>query len=193
MTSRKNGLRTVAFTVLMFAAATWGKPAHAQRTMSEQNMITLYGFTPFTGSSDLGGELCWGRYQLNSYWKVKADLESSSHKLQTGHTMNSCDIMFGGSYMHRLACTRSRNLSLYAGGGTFIGYEFYDPKKRLPEYIDTGLPVGNFLYGINAMAEVEFFFHRIIALVVYAELPVNFSSPLSKVRYRAGAGIRINL
>ena len=156
-------------------------------------MITLYGFTPFTGPSDLGGELCWGRYMLNSCWKVKADLETSSNSLRTGHTMSSCDISIGGSYMYRLACTRSRNLSFYAGGGAFIGYEFYDPKKRLPGYIDTGLPVGNFLYGISAVSEVEFFFLRTVALVVYAELPVNFSSPLSKVRYRAGAGIRINL
>jgi hypothetical protein len=177
----------------MFAAATWGKPAHAQRTMSGQNMITLYGFTPFTGSSDLGGELCWGRYQMNSYWKVKADAESSSHRLKTGHTMNACTVTLGSSYMHRLACTRSRNVSLYAGGGVFIGYEIYDPLKKLPKYINTGLPAGNFLYGINANIEGEFFILKRLALVVYAELPVNFSSPLSKVRYRAGAGIRINL
>ena len=193
MTSQKNGFRTVATAVLMFAAVTLGRPAHAQRTMSGQDMITLYGFTPFTGPSDLGGELCWGRYMLNSYWKVKADLETSSHSLRTGHTMSSCDISIGGSYMYRLACTRSRSLNLYAGGGAFIGYEFYDPSKRLPEHIDTRLPVGNFLYGVNAVSEVEFFFLRTVALVVYAELPVNFSSPLSKVRYRAGAGIRINL
>ena len=193
MTSRKYGFRAATVAILMFTAATLGKPAYGQRTMNGQDMVTLYGFTPFTGSPDLGGELCWGRYRLNSYWKVKADLESSSHSLRTGHTMIAYDTTIGGSYLHRLACTRSRNLSLYAGGGAFIGYEFYDPKGRLPEYIDTGLPVGNFLYGVNAVTEAEFFFIRTVALVVYAELPVNFSSPLSKVRYRAGAGIRINL
>lgn len=193
MTSRKNGFWAFGITVIMLLTAGSNDSAHAQRTMSGQDMITLYGYTPMTGSKDLGGELSWGRYMLDFYWKVKADAESSSHRLKTGHTMNACTVTLGSSYMHRLACTRSRSVSLYTGGGIFIGYEIYDPSKKLPKYINTGLPAGNFLYGINANIEGEFFILKTLALVVYAELPVNFSSPLSKVRYRAGAGIRINL
>lgn len=193
MTSRKDGLRATVITVILLIATAGHNNAQAQRTMRNQDMITLFGYTPMTGPKDLGFEICWGRYLLNSFWKVKADASTSHSTLRTGHTMNTCDVTFGGSYQHRLVGTRSRNVSLYAGGGVFIGYEFYDPKKELPQYIDTGLPVGNFLYGITASIEGEFFILRNVALVAYGELPVNFSSPLSKVRYRVGAGIRINL
>lgn len=193
MTSRKNGFRAMFIIVFLFTSVFGNNYAHAQRTMSKQDMITLYGFTPLTGLNNLGGEVCWGRYLLNSFWKVKVDAESSCHTLKTGHTMNTCDFTLGGNYLHRLTGTRSRSVNLYLGGGAFVGYEFYDPQKKLPEYIDTGLPIGNFLYGINATVDGEFFILRTVALVVYAELPINFSSPLSKVRYRAGLGIRINL
>ena len=176
--------------VLSLVAST---DAMAQRTMKGQHAIGIDVSGRIPNIADIGLCLNYSQYLLNAYWQVGAYAGNNQIKTDNGLNLEYIDSAICGGYMHRLIATKSRSICLYAGGGAFIGYEFYDPRKRLPEHIDTRLPVGNFLYGVNAGAEAEFFFIRTVALVVYAELPVNFSSPLSKVRYRVGAGIRINL
>lgn len=194
MTSRKKGLKSIAsLALLCFVALCRPHAADAQRTMKDQDLICVKGYSALTGIRDAGGELCWGRYLLSAYWRVTAEGGVFHRDIKTSHRLKTCSVTLDGAYMHRLVSTRSRSVSLYAGGGAFIGYEFYDPTKHLPEFIDTKLPSGTFLYGIFPEVEGEFFFCRKVAFVVYAKIPVNFSSPLGKVRFRAGAGLRINL
>ena len=194
MTSRKNGFWATAAIVFLSVLTMSGQnEAHAQRTMNRQHHLSVSCYSALSGVRDWGAELHWGRYMLSSFWRVEASGGMLCRNLQTSHALETCNVTLGGSYMHRLISSRSRSVSLYAGGGVFIGYEFYDPSDRLPEYINTGLPAGSFLYGLHAGAEGEFFISRTAALVVYASIPVNFSSPVGKVRYKAGAGIRINL
>ena len=49
--------------------------------------------------------------------------------------------------MHRIISNRGRHIGLYAGGGVFLGCELYDPQKRLPDYIVTGLGKKKILIG----------------------------------------------
>ena len=95
--------------------------------------------------------------------------------------------------MHRIISNRGRHIGLYAGGGVFLGCERYDPQKRLPGYIVTGLGDYGFLYGINPAVEMELFFSRQACIIIRGSLPINFSSPLRKVRYDIGIGARLNL
>ena len=81
----------------------------------------------------------------------------------------------------------------YAGGGAFIGYEFYDPRKDLPANIDTKLPTGNFLYGIFPSIEAAFFVTRQLALTVSSVAMINFSSPLVKLRPQIRMGLKIDI
>ena len=52
---------------------------------------------------------------------------------------------------------------------------------------------GVFLYGLSATVTVEVFFCRSVALVLGADIPVNFSSQASNIRWNTTAGIRIDL
>ena len=194
MTSRKEGFWAIKAAIFLSTLmASSQLQAHAQRTMSGQNNISLCAYSPLSNIKDYGGEIHWGQYMLNSHWRIEASGCCLRKATQTGHILETCNITLGGSYMHRLAGTRSRSVSLYAGGGAFIGYEFFDPSGRLPEYISTGLAKHGFLYGIHATTEAEFFVCRNVALVLYASIPINFSSPLGMVRFKTGGGIRINI
>ena len=194
MTSRRNGFWAITAIVFMSVLTIAGQgKAQAQRTMNRQGYLTISGYSALSGGCNCGGEIQWGKYMLSSLWRIEASAGELSKGLKTSHILKTCNVTLGGSYMHRLVSSRSRSVSLYAGGGVFIGYEFYDPSGTLPEYINTGLPSGSFLYGIHGGIEGEFFFTRQTALVIYSNIPVNFSSPIQKVRYKLGAGVRINL
>ena len=94
--------------------------------------------------------------------------------------------------MFRLVSSRSRAISLYAGGGGFLGYEVVDPMRRLSEHIVLNVRKRTFLYGIYAAVEAEVFFVEKVALVFKGILPVNFVSQLGKVHYECGVGLRVN-
>ena len=107
--------------------------------------------------------------------------------------MRYLEVTFCGGYMHRLVCTRSRNISLYAGGEAFLGFESYDPMSELPSNIDTGLPSGSFLYGIAPQVVAEIFLTGKLALVAGCSSPVNLSSPITMVRPNLMLGLRMNI
>lgn len=167
--------------------------ANGQRTMRSQNLISAEFRTPFTGATDLGGELSWGQYLLNSYWQVSLNGCTHGKLLSTSDRLEYLQALVSGQYMYRLVGTRSRSVSLYGGGGVFLGYEFYDPWGKIPTNLDIGIGSGTFLYGVLAKVELEIFLTKRLAVILSGQTPINFSSPLGWIRWQVGAGVRVNI
>ena len=194
MNTQSRALRTATtLSAAVIMALCTSHEAHAQRTMRDQNLLTVQMQTPCTGARYFGGNLSWGRYMLDAYWRTSASVVPRGVGLSTGHTMDVVSIRAGGSYMHRIASVRSRAFSLYGGGGAFIGYELYDPASRLPANISTGLGDGAFIYGIDPGIEAEVFISRRVALTAGCTMPMTFGSVSRWLRINATAGIRINI
>lgn len=186
--------RFLALVIALSLAGAVGNDAFGQRTVNSALMLTAEYSYPFSGNGDdFCLDLCCGQYQLNSYWNAGITGNLYSHDLKNESMMQYAQIAAIGEWMYRLVGTRNRAVNLYLGGGMFIGYEAYDPFGKLPEYFETGLGVGSFLYGIHAKLEGEFFIWRNVAIVLGGRLPVNFTSPVSKLNYHVSAGLRINL
>jgi hypothetical protein len=79
------------------------------------------------------------------------------------------------------------------GGGVFLGWEIYDPFKRVPSYIDTGFGKGNFIYGVAPALESEFFITRTVALTLGTRMPVSISSKTEILKLHLKAGIRVDI
>lgn len=186
-------LRAVSLAIAVTCLIATSCKAHAQRTMNGQSMVCVEAASSLLRLQDAGADICYGRYLLGGYWYAGGG--AMWHRVVTTgrNLMGFIDMCASGGYMHRIFCTRSRNLCLYAGGGAFLGYEMYDPKGELPSSISTGLPSGTFLYGITPRIEVEFFFTGKMALIAGCAAPINFSSPITKARPRITLGIRANI
>lgn len=165
----------------------------AQRTANRQSMVSISAVSSLLRPQEVGAEISYGQYLLEGYWTASA--KGAMHTLVTSSDirMRFLDVTFSGGYMHRLVCTRSRSISLYAGGEAFLGFETYDPMNELPSNIDTGLPSGSFLYGIAPQVVAEFFLTGKLALVAGCSSPVNFSSPITMVRPNLILGLRMNI
>ena len=187
----KATLLIAVLTVALMACAPLS--AMAQRTMKGQHAVGAEATGCIPRLGDLGLCLNYSQYLLNAYWQVAAYTGNNHIMTSNGIPMEFIDCTIEGGYMHRLVSTRSRSLSLYAGGGAFIGYEFYDPRKELPATIYTNLPTGNFLYGISPRIEAEFFLTRQMAITLGTSAMVNFSSPLVKLRPQLRIGLRIDI
>lgn len=188
--SRALFLIVVLTSVLLLATAS---SAAAQRTMKGQHAVGAEVSADVPNLGDLGLCLNYSQYLLNSYWQVYASAGDNHIQTDRGPLMEYVDCFIGGDFMYRLIATRSRSVSLYAGGGAFIGYEFYDPRKDLPANINTNLPTGSFLYGISPRIEAEFFLTRQMAITLGTSAMVNFSSPLVKLRPQLRIGLRIDI
>ena len=166
---------------------------YAQRTMNRQNHLAAEVVFPYDFSFASGGEISWGQYMLSSYWKAWTGLYPDKLVLKSTHSLEYLPIVGGCDYMYRLVSTRSRSVNLYCGGGVFLGYEIYDPFKKIPSYIDTQFPEGTFIYGINANLESEIFISRSVAFLIGLKMPVVIPSKGEVVRLRIKTGIRINI
>lgn len=169
-----------------------------QRTMDGQDNISASVHYTFSGRIPIGGDLWWGRYLYGGNVTAGISLSPFSHTLSTtqqsgSRTIQNFTVLAHGEYLYRIVSDRGRHICLYAGGGVFLGCEIYDPAGRLPGYIVTGLGDCGFLYGITGSVDMEVFVTRRFAIVLKGRLPVNFSSPLSKVRYNAGIAARFNI
>ena len=165
-------------------------PLHAQRTMKGQPFLQASAHWGGAPGISAGG----GQYLERSLWEAGVRAQGFRARLSTGDELECLDITAEGAWMWRAASTRFRSLCLYAGGGLFAGYECYDPRKVLPPSIELGMPSkGVLLYGLSAAVTVEVFFCRSVALVLGADIPVNFSSRASRIRWNATAGVRIDL
>ena len=163
--------------------------ASAQRTMHGQSSIHAEAL--FNGRS-FGAEVSYGQYTLNGYWDTGISFNDYNENLSTGDRFQYGHLSVKGGYMFRIAGTTSRNISLYGGGGTFLGYELMDPFGRLP-FIETNTNDFRFLYGIYAKINLEVFLIEKTALTLNLALPVNFSSVFEAVHYQTGLGCKILL
>ena len=107
-------------------------PASAQRTISGQPSLGLSA--RYNGSS-VGAEAFYSQYTLSGFWEAGLSGDKYMARLSIGHNLDYMDIAAKGGYSFRLVGTRSRSLSLYAGGGAFIGVEWLDVKSSVPIWI----------------------------------------------------------
>ena len=165
----------------------------AQRTMKGQLHIGANGSISADPRIPVGGEISCGSYLLDSYIAGWINVTSDFITLPTGHQLGYVPINVGADYMYRVAATRARSVNLYVGGGVFLGWELYDPFRRLPSFIDTGFGNGAFIYGVSASIASEFFITRTVALTLESRMPVSISSKTEILKLHLKAGIKVNI
>ena len=167
--------------------------ASAQRTMKGQLHIGAQSSLSADPRIPVGGELSFGSYLLDSYITGWINVTPDYITLPTNHQLEYIPINVGADYMYRVAATRARSVNLYVGGGVFLGWELYDPFKKVPPYIDTGFGKGTFIYGVAPAIDSEFFITRTVALTLGARMPVSISSKTEILKLHLKAGIKINI
>lgn len=167
--------------------------ASAQRTMRYQNLLTFELVSPVDSRPKPGGAISYGQYTLDGLWRSNASVRTREYPISSGGRLELMTIGFEGDYMHRILGTRSRSISLYGGGGAFLGYEIYDPFGRLPQSIDTGIGDGTFIYGIKAGMEAEIFIISRVAIVLGIDITMTFSSAAHWLRAEGRIGLRIDI
>jgi len=165
----------------------------AQRTSRGSFLLDARGSISALDFPGPGADLSFGQYLQNSYWKSGIGADLHSHALSEDYTLDYMDLVAEGAWLYRLAGTRNRVFSLYAGAGIFLGYEMFDPGKKLPGFILEKTGNGSFLYGLYPAIEMEIYLCRWIALSAFAEVPINFSSPVTWYHVNCGLGVRFAL
>lgn len=179
--------------IACFVLFTSSQAVSAQRTMKGQLHIGAHASLSADPRVPAGGELSFGSYLLDSYITGWINVTPDYITLPTSHQLGYIPINVGADYMYRVAATRSRSINLYVGGGIFLGWEIYDPFKRLPSYIDTGFGNGTFIYGVAPAVASEFFIARTVALSLEARMPVSISSKTEILKLYLKAGIKVNI
>ena len=190
-TEKRGCIRSVLITCIVLFASS--QAASAQRTMKGQLHIGAQASLSADPRVPIGGELSFGSYLLDSHISGWINVTPDYISLPTGHQLGYIPINVGADYMYRVAATRARSVNLYVGGGVFLGWELYDPFKRVPSYIDTGFGKGNFIYGVAPALESEFFITRTVALTLGARMPVSISSKTEILKLHLKAGFRVNI
>ena len=190
-TEKRGCFRSVPIACIVLFASS--QAASAQRTMKGQLHIGAQASLSADPRVSIGGELSFGSYLLDSHISGWINVTPDYISLPTGHQLGYIPINVGADYMYRVAATRARSVNLYVGGGVFLGWELYDPFKRVPSYIDTGFGKGNFIYGVGPALESEFFITRTVALTLGARMPVSISSKTEILKLHLKAGFRVNI
>ena len=165
----------------------------AQRTMKGQYHLAAEAAFAADPKVPSGAEISFGAYLLDSYVIGWINVTPDFVTLPTNHQLGYIPINVGADYMYRVVATRARSVNLYVGGGVFLGWELYDPFKKVPPYIDTGFGKGTFIYGVAPAIDSEFFITRTVALTLGARMPVSISSKTEILKLHLKAGIRINI
>ena len=193
--SNETEIRGIVRSVLIacFVLFASSQAASAQRTMKGQLHVGAQASLSADPRLPAGGELSFGSYLLDSYIAGWINVTPDFISLATGHQLGYIPINVGADYMYRAAATRARSVNLYVGGGVFLGWEIYDPLRRLPSYIDPGLGKGTFIYGVAPSVASEFFIARTVALTLEARMPVSISSKAEILKLHLKAGIKVNI
>ena len=165
----------------------------AQRTMKGQYHLAAEAAFAADPRVPAGVEISFGAYLLDSYVIGWINVTPDYVTLPTSHQLEYIPINVGADYMYRVAATRARSVNLYVGGGVYLGWELYDPFRKVPSYIDTGFGSGTFIYGVAPALDSEFFITRRLALTLGARMPVSISSKTEILKLHLKAGIRINI
>lgn len=169
-----------AFICLAFTAS-------AQRTTAGRGMLSAEAQYP------CGASLSYGQYLHSSIWEAGARVQWRNYVINSEYTMPYMPLCAFADWMYRIVGTRSRVFNMYAGAGVFLGWEFYDPGKTLPDFISSSLSSGTFLYGVEAKLQMEVFVSKRLALLFSGVAPFNFSSPCSWIQAYGSLGIRLDL
>ena len=172
---------------MLFAFASLSFWAAAQRTTAGQGMLSLDGGYPCAAS------LSYGQYLPSSLWEAGAFAQYRSYYINSEYSMPYYPVGVFGNWMYRIISTRSRVFNVYAGAGVFLGWEFYDPEKTLPDFISSSLIDGAFLYGVNPKIQAEVFFTRRIAVILSGNAPINFTSSCAWIQPCGSIGFRLDL
>lgn len=143
-----------------------------------------------------GLELHLGQYLLSSYWKASVSAVDWMQRTDTpGVSLDRLHLTAEGGWMQRLVCNYSRSLNLYGGASAFLGYNFHEVLRRLPEEFTADLPEGGFIYGVKPSLEMEFFVSSRAALLLGVHVPFTFSSAFTTdlCHLTGSLGFRINL
>lgn len=177
--------------------------AEAQRTMRSQWYASLLGTATLSPSalSHSGFGIEAGRYTVTARW-------AGAVRCIVPEGDGAGSFTASGGWMYRIAATRSRALSLYGGGGAFLGIDFDDPLGAAEEVIRDDTASGTstwtkeeaeeasghsgFTYGLEPALEAELFIARKVALVGALSVPVRFATRQETLSLRASAGLRIN-
>lgn len=189
----------------MLITLAFSATASAQRTMSGQPSLRVSAL--YNGQS-AGAEAFFEQYTLSGYWQagVQGNLyrvglvaadgnggRNTSGPDGNGLQMDYAHVLAQGGYLFRLTGTRSRSLSLYAGGGVLAGAEVLDPWRALPGNVDLSRERYAFVYGAYGSAVLEWFFGRKVAVLLQAGAPLTFGSAVTVVRWNVGLGLKWNL
>lgn len=176
--------------------------ARAQRTMRGQwyaGTAATSTLSPKAGSHP-GFGIEVGRYTMTARW-------SASIRGIVPVGGGSGSLTAAGAWMYRAAATQNRALSLYCGGGAFLGFDFDEVNGAVREVISDGgtdspatwsqgedgsVRHSSFTYGLEPAAELELFITRKAALVAAASMPIRLLTRQENLSLRASAGIRIN-
>lgn len=187
-----------SITVLILVSTSF--TSSAQRTskgtvhIGVSQMATAYSIP--SGGLDISA----GQYLLNAFWK--AGLMAADYNQKVTSAGSDAATVFDhthlaayGDWMWRLAGSYSRSVSLYAGGGVFLGCNAYELFRDLPDELAAGFPSCEFIYGVKPSVELECFITRRTALVLGIQSPLTFSSslPTDLWHLTGSLGIRINL
>lgn len=185
-----------SFFVALLCLVANQEKAFAQRTSSGTTFIGASQMVSAYVIPSGGLELKAGQYLLNAYWEVYVNAVDWMQKTDMQDvTLDRMHVTAGGGWMQRIASSYSRSFNLYAGGSAFLGYSFHEVFAKLPEEITSGLPGGDFIYGVRPAIEMEGFISRRVALTLGVQAPVTFSSSFrSDIFHVTGSlGLRINL
>ena len=172
---------------MLIPAASFSFGAAAQRTTAGQGMLSIEGGYPCAVG------LSWGQYLPSSMWEAGAFAQYRTYHVSPEYSMPYYPAALYGDWMYRVAATRSRAFNLYAGAGVFLGWEFYDPQKTLPDFISSSLSEGAFLYGVNPKIQAELFFTRRMAVILSGSAPINFTSSCAWIQPYGSFGLRLDL
>lgn len=191
---RSKTAKAAVTALILCVAPTFTLEVRAQRTMRGENLIEARAVSSPQFPAVSGAEVSYGRYMLSSYWK--AGLSGVHYgplgDEWSGDTGGSLHLVAQGQWMYRLIGTRDRRLSLYGGGGVFLGCESPGGWQNLGREALEEEERYFFLYGLQAALEAELFLTRKIALTLSGNIPVNFSSQYRHLHCCATAGIRVN-
>lgn len=166
--------------------------AGVQLTAGAQRTVTGRG-APYAGAgineSSFVVRAGWQGWELWGAWSAGAVNRNFSSLTDSGETLQYTEICAEGNVMARVVSARSRVISLYCGGGIFLGDEISDPQRRLPEYIDTGIARNSFIYGVQASVELEVYPLKRLGIGLRGTVPLTFGSPMGWIHYEGSINI----
>ena len=182
--------KTAHIFLILLTSLLYCTTASAQRTMSGQPSLRVSLL--YNGLSVSAGAF-YEQYTLTGFWQTGVQGNLYKTKLSTGDALDYIHALAQGGYLFRLTGTRSRSLSLYAGGGAQVGIEVLDVWRRLPYYLDLGKSRYAFIYGLYGTAVLEWFVSPRWAVILQSGAPVTFGSAVGAFHWNAGIGLKWNL